>query len=108
MMVETGNGGVGEGTAAVIWAVILVVATAGLVLGLWRWREVEVGGQRNMVVPTATSGVKDQGGALPVVRVRMVRSVSIIQTGKWTRWTESGRREFWGGGERGSRVRVIV
>jgi len=107
VVTEHENGGIGEGVTAIVWAMVLLLVTTGLMVGLWRWREVEVGGERNMVVPPPVAG-NGNVGSIPVVRVRMVRTISLLQDGRWTRWTESGRREFLGGGRRASQVRVVV
>lgn len=104
MATENDNIGIREGLMAIIWAVVLVAVTIGLIGGLWRWKEVEVGGETRMVIPA--TGRAD-GAQVPVVRVRMVRNVCMLQGGRWTRWTESGRREFWSGGRVG-RARVAV
>ena len=104
LIIEDETGGIGEGLGAIIWAVILIISTTAFIGVVWRWKEVAVGGERNMVVPN-TSGVN---GVRSIVQVRMVRNVCLLQVGRWTRWTESGRREFWGGGSRSSVIRNVV
>ena len=107
VVTENENRGVGEGVTATVWVVVLLFVTAGLVVGLWRWREVEVRGGESMAVPPPVTRNRDVE-SIPVVRMGIVRTVCLLQDGRWTRWTESGRREFWGGGRRASQVRAVV